>query len=405
MKQQTKDKLRFYIEFIRYYILHPVRSVIFYIGFCYAAFASMYMLPDSDPDSIEYVAWIYHFNATLTTIVVYFLLVGLFTLYDASARRRFVLTKKELTHTFSEHIGVLRSYEFLWDAACFVILPLIFGMEIFKEPLCLLFGRESFSPWAAYAWYLLIIFPVYMVINILSRVRARDFWRELSYENACGMHFDVLKLIGFYILVLFGYSFFSRFYLPIIPHLLKQFKNPAVLLAILVIIFLICSFWYLRAFLVRRRFWKLLKKTCRENGYTLSKIRAPYRSLFTKNGEYAFTVKAHEKTYACKMLAAINRGADMLFFENGDGVCRRVLKVRGVELPIKTYNKKFCYDFEYEGADAKILILSPSPITPYVGVGGIKHALDNGSIVHGYVIYAGQGFVNALNRNCVGRMR
>ena len=105
------------------------------------------------------------------------------------------------------------------------------------------------------------------------------------------------------------------------------------------------------------------------------------------------------------MLAAINRGAEMLFFENGEGVCRRLLKVRGVELPIKTYNKKFRYDFECEGADAKILILSPSPITPCVDEGGVKHILDNGSIVHGYVIYAGQGFVNALNRNCVGRWR
>ena len=50
MEQQTKDKIRYYTDLVRYYLFHPVRSVIFYFGFCYAALASIYMLPDSDPD-------------------------------------------------------------------------------------------------------------------------------------------------------------------------------------------------------------------------------------------------------------------------------------------------------------------------------------------------------------------
>ncbi len=405
MEQQTKDKLLSYIEIVRYYLFHPVRAVIFYFGFCYAALASIYMLPDSDPEKIGYVAWIYHFNVTLTTIVVCIILSGLFTLYDATARRRFVLTKKPLVHTFSEHLGVLRSYEFLCDAAAFLVLPLMVGQTIFIHPICLLFGREEFSFWGSYGWYLLIVFPVLMVINILSRVRARDFWRDLSYDDARSMRFDGIKLVAFYVLVLFGYSFISRFYLPMIPFLLRQFKKPAVLLVLAAIVLLITCFWYLRAFSVRRKFWKLLKKTCRENGYELSKIHAPYRSILTKNGKYEFTVKAHGKVYACKMLACANRTADMIFFENGAGACRKVLKIRGVELPIKTYNKKFRYDFDYEGADAKVLILSPSPLTPYIEEGGRMHILDNGSTIHGYFLYAGQGFVNALNRNCVGVWR
>ena len=406
MEQQTKDNIRYYTDIIRYYLFHPVRSVLFYIGFCAAAFASISMLPDSDPELVGYVAWIYHFNATLTSLVVYLFLTGLFTLYDSTARRHFVLTKKELTHTFSEHIGVLRSYEFWWDAAGFVVLPLVWEQTVLFHPLCLLFGREEFSFWQGYAWYLLIVFPVLMVINVLFRVRARDFWRDLSYEDARRMRFDAIKLGAFYVLILFGYSFLARFYLPLIPFLLRHFiQNPTRLLVLAVILLLILSLRHLRAFSVRRRFWKLLKKTCRENGYDLSSIRAPYRSLLTKNGKYEFTVKAHGKTYACKMLAAINRGAEMIFFSDGEGVCRRVLKVRGVELPIKTYNKKFRYDFDCKGADAKVLILSPAPLTPYVEEGGRKYVLDNGSLFRGYVVYAGQGFVNALNRNCVGIWR
>ena len=405
MEQQTKDKIRYYTDLVRYYLFHPVRSVIFYFGFCYAALASIYMLPDSDPDRIEYVAWIFHFNATLTTLVVYLLLTGLFTLYDGTARRRFALTKKPLVHTFSEHLGVLCSYEFWWDAAGFVVLPLIVEQKFLTYPLCLLFGREDFSFWGGYGWYLLIVFPILMVINVLFRVRAREFWRELSHADAQSMRFDGVKLAAFYVLILFGYSFISRFYLPIIPHLLRLLTKPVALIPLAAIVLLIASLWYIRAFFVRRRFWKLLKKTCRENSYELSKIRAPYFSLFTKNGNYEFTVKAHGKTYACKMLACVNRGADMIFFSDGEGVCRKVMKVRGVELPFKTYNKKFRYDFDCEGVDAKVLILSPSPLTPYVEEGGRTFILDNASTIHGYYLYAGQGFVNALNRNCVGVWR
>ncbi len=406
MEQQTKDNIRYYTDIIRYYLFHPVRSVIFYLGFCMAAFASIAMLPDSDPDLVGYVAWIYHFSATLTSLVVYLFLAGLFTLYDATARRRFVLTKKELTHTFSEHIGVLRSYEFWWDAAGFVVLPLVWEQTVLFHPLCLLFGREEFSFWQGYAWYLLIVFPVLMVINVLFRVRARDFWRELSYEDARRMRFDAIKLGAFYVLILFGYSFLARLYLPLIPYLLRfLYKNPVSLVVLVVILLLLFSLRHLRAFFVRRRFWRLLKKTCRENGYEFSHIRAPYRSLLTKNGNYEFTVGAHGKTYACKMLAAIHRGADMVFFSDGEGVCRKILKIRGVEFPIKTYNKKFRYDFECEGADAKVLILSPAPLTPHIEEGGRTYILDNGSTLHGYYLYAGQGFVNALNRNCVGIWR
>ena len=58
----------------------------------------------------------------------------------------------------------------------------------------------------------------------------------------------------------------------------------------------------------------------------------------------------------------------MIFFSDGEGVCRKVMKVRGVELPFKTYNKKFRYDFDCEGVDAKVLILSQRKSAPVSAV-------------------------------------
>ena len=43
----------------------------------------------------------------------------------------------------------------------------------------------------------------------------------------------------------------------------------------------------------RIKFIRALKKTCRENGFTLFELKRPYRSIFRDNGKYTFGVEAN----------------------------------------------------------------------------------------------------------------
>lgn len=403
MKRETKEKLCYYADMVRYYLFRPLRAYLFYMAFRTASLASIYVLPDSDPEIVGYHALRFHLTCSFSILIVFAFMTGLFVLYDPMARRRFVRKKKDDNGMFSEHLGVIMSYDFWCDLLGLMIMPAVMREELFSHILYVYFRLENFSFWQGYGLYLLTILPIFAVIQLLFRVRTREFWRELSEKDTKGIHGDAAKLGLFYLLILFGYSWLGRFYLPMIPTLISLIKKPAVLAAIAAILLFLALYSRLRAFRIRRKFFRMLKKTCRENDFALSKITHPYLSILTKDKEFHFTVKAYGKTYACKLLAATSRSAQMVFFHNGEGVYRKMLSIRGVELPISMFKKKFYYEFDEGGmVDHKVLIVSPAPHTILIEGGNRTYFLDNGASVNGNFLYAGQAFLNALNRNCIG---
>ena len=156
-------------------------------------------------------------------------------------------------------------------------------------------------------------------------------------------------------------------------------------------------FFALRAWRIRRCFFKNLKKVCAEYGFEIEQMNRPYLSLFLYRSGVNFRLHANGKTYDCKLFSAMRRHWDMYFHENGTLKTRRAFRFRRVEF--------FCftseYDFAFESEHTKICIVAPVPKAISAGNEHWHRPIDTGTKVGDYRIFSSTGFLNALVRDCV----
>lgn len=172
---------------------------------------------------------------------------------------------------------------------------------------------------------------------------------------------------------------------------------PVVLLALLAFgahLYHVC-----RAIRIRRRFLKNLKRTCREYGFTYTRIKRPYASLFRLNHEVNFTLQANGKTYDCKFFASVRRHCPLFFHEDGVLHCTHSLRFRRVEYLCWSTR----YDFSFASEHEKVCIVCPVPATVYAGDERWHRPIDTGMAVGGYRIFSSSGFLGALTRDCIER--
>lgn len=148
----------------------------------------------------------------------------------------------------------------------------------------------------------------------------------------------------------------------------------------------------------RRGFIRKLKKECAAKGYALSKIRCPYISLFRVLVGENFTLKANGKTYSCRFIGGTRRSAPLGIMEDGTAVYYLVFKFFKMTLRERTKEFRFGYESPYR----KVLIVNPVPkSTVAAETNGRFVEIDNGDVRGDYIIYTGQGFINALERDSV----
>ena len=363
-------------------------------------------------DDINYFA-----ASALAMLIAYIFLDGIFVLYDPTARRRFCKNPPKETGMFSEWKFALCSYEFLSKTVMMTIFPAFLWTKYFIYPIATFFRRTDFSQWEIYGLYLLTVLPIFAVIDLFMRVRTRRFWRTLDEDEAMGKRLDGLAVVMLCVLIIFGLGFISSFYFITISTLITVLLMPEVGLTVFAVILLIFLFHYIRAFRLRFRFLRKLKKVCKEEGVALSKISHPYRSIFfKKSNTYEFTVTMNGKVYACKIISAVFKSVPMIFCDKDSGYFKFGFQVRKNDL--FTFRSWFTHGFEAPEADQKILIVNPAPHvmkaiqlhtvfssenTAFVTEGKFERPLDNASAIYGATVLSGSGFINAVKRNCLDK--
>lgn len=412
MIRDKTETFRFYIfRFLRLFIFYRVYLAI--IETC----SSISYQQVGDPESINYNPLMHHGSLAFSIILLFIFLAGIFILYDPTARRRFAKNPPEEKHLYSEWLHVLLTYEFWAEIVFLAVFPLIWKTDIFLHPLWILFRRDDFNEMQTYLLYLAIILPIFFVIEMISRVKTRRFWRDLNTEDALDMGFDALKLVGLSILLIFGYPFLSQFYSFTLILIIAAAFLPSTLIGIAILMILLWIFSLFRAFRIRRKFLRKLKKFCLKEKIEISKISRPYLSLLLrKNHDFHFTVKRGGKTYACKMIAAKSKNAQMVFLDEDMGYFKYSFSFRGKETVF--LRLKFYHSFEAENADKKVYIISPVPreiraVSTHVSFQTEKtqfiteskrfRTLDNASLLYDSILFSGEGFLGALERDCLDR--
>ncbi len=107
----------------------------------------------------------------------------------------------------------------------------------------------------------------------------------------------------------------------------------------------------------RRRFVKDLQALCLREGYTLSAVAHPYRSIYKLTDGEDFNVIKGDKKYSCKFIYARSKGTPVLLA--GDGTLKLIHIVRVAKTEVfRYYTQK---QFGYQSDDRKVLILHPVP--------------------------------------------
>lgn len=402
------------LELYRFRYFRVFRTVILYWLLTKGVTASLLTgdLMEDDP-------FFAHGMAALSMLVIFFLLSGIFILYDPTARRHFCKAPPKETGIFSEALFVLRSYEFLVEAALLIFLPLLFGLDLYVHPLYLFFRRTDFGFLGTYALYLLTVLPIFLLLEVFMRVRTRRFWRSLTYEVARDKHLDAVALIFLSLLVLVAGPWIANIYLVTAAMLIGVIWKYGifVLLAVACGLLLCFFFMYARAWRIRHGFLKRLQRVCREEHVTLSRIHRPYLSLFTqKRADFQFTVEMHGKTYACKMIGAMAKNMPMLFCDSDTGYFKYGYQFRGKDIVF--WRAWFTHGFEAPEADHRIIIVTPAPRimraiqmhtlfatdnVTFISEGKAERPLDNASQIYGATVFSGGGFINALRRDCLDK--
>lgn len=364
---------------------------------------------------VSFFLWVAEYYTDTTCYVI--VAVALFTFYslckqtfkfDESIRVPYL--EKGL-QSFSEKAKtVLKRYDF-WVISCFTAL-LFFAVPL-KSFTVVLAGNKTdiLSKLKILAFCL----PVFTLLNFLAALAAMKDWDKGStgkkgYSKAAFAE-EIAVITGVY--TIGGVVLVLLF--PYVSGITDIFKGTegvfssntvtAIAVILLAIIIIPPAVRTVRALLKRRAFIKQLKKVCEQKEYILSDIKVPYGSLFQPYSGESFTVKTDKKTYSCKLICGIKKNVPVTLYENGTGEYIHTFNIgaKGAKVELFRYVKKF--NFGYESQHDKVVISVPVPRFMQMNKAGKIFPVDNGEEIGDYRLFAGTGFINALERECVDGAR
>ena len=256
-----------------------------------------------------------------------------------------------------------------------------------------------------------VCLPVFVLLGVIASVTASKDWKKDGVSNkkyTAAAYYEqaaiatVAYIMGGTVLV-----YISPYFLGI-TGILKGLGEAITVNGLITILCIIAAvillpplFRGIRALNKRRAFIKQLKTACSRKGYELSEIKVPFKSLFQPYTGESFTVQTDKKIYSCKLLCSLKKSVPMVLHEDGRGEHIHIISIgkKGARLEIFRYVKAF--NFGYESEHDKVLIVVPVSKFMQTNRAGKIFDVDNGEVIGDYKMFAGTGFINALERECI----
>ena len=190
----------------------------------------------------------------------------------------------------------------------------------------------------------------------------------------------------------------------------KDDRNTLFKLVFIASLIMLCinGIHYIRAFFVRKKFYKRLKKICQEKQAELSPFYRPYLSILRLGNNQTFTLKHNEKTYSCQMICIKRKGDSVYISENGELEVMHTMFLGKFGPLSKILKENLSYvtslNFGWDVDDTKIkkiLIIAPVSAKMFAGTVERNTPIYVGEKIGKYTVYNGTGFINAIDRNCI----
>ena len=319
--------------------------------------------------------------------------------FNRRAKRRFIESfgSSQNPHKKNSPFLVIRSLDFYSDATFCCLLsfisPFVFQYADIEK---LFFENVKLQPSIQKICIGIFISTMFLLVQWFTIFDIRKKWmrdKEISSKNEILMiaaylcFITAVYTVGFYI---------AMAYVPGLSAYIFLFKQLFwEILIVLAIIFLLINFNRIHK---RKKFISSLKKVALTSDYILSDIKKPYLSVFKQTEGASFTVTAHKKTYHCKLISGKRKGVPIIFSDQGFLLYRRIIRLGKSEL-FSIYSK---YDYSFQSDMKKCLIITCVPAQCYFkDSNGHMRPIDTGEKIGEYTIYSSQGFLGALERDCL----
>lgn len=358
-----------------------------------------------------------------------------FAIYQREEREVCLQNKDNITFSFWENLPQRLSNRFFWSKIivfflCFLQWPITVGfwriLELFPASLGL-------SPTLQRLCLLPLFLIAVIAIDCYTGIEAKRFWLETpsrlskmqlwkSRKKKKAQVYSpfrlLLRLMGYTLIYLVG-AFMLAIVIPV------TFSICAIIVMLLAnkyIFFTLLAVILLAFFLTFRKRWlfiRALKKLCRKNGFCLYGLHRPYLSILRECKGHNFDLEANGRLYRCRMLASVKRSNKVYIDEDGSytrvfafhvplpqfvksrGYVQTFQRGNGDNRELFQIRSVVDYRFETDRNETKILILNPVARRVMRTVAGHAVELDNGERVGEYIIFTGNAFLRALERDCI----
>jgi hypothetical protein len=124
-----------------------------------------------------------------------------------------------------------------------------------------------------------------------------------------------------------------------------------------------------------------------------------YLSLLHQPSGASFTLHQGDQSFACKLICGIRKSSPLFLDAAGNAKTVHTIRIGRVDL----FHFVTSFRFDFESDHKKIIVITPIPHKVFRSGGGANKEIDVGEKINEYQIYNATGFLNAIERNCLGK--
>lgn len=345
----------------------------------------------------------------ICSLFVYNSVIGISTTYDPISRDEVMENTHGSRGALPSLKGIFcyRSF-FIESATTTGTLTLAALLGASPEIFGMFYTGEGHSPYEAGIFPALVTFPTVLFLCFVARFEAVRYWKYL-YRTLNGKQIESkTKLILRVLFVLVLYPIVLPF-IPILFYVAVTVWGAiaAAAIAMTIPVFLITLFlaiyglWWLRVIFAMRKRMKFLgkmKESAEKMRFAVTEIKNPRLSLVSKKLRCSFSLVRENERYDCLVIGNPRYRVPVCFTSESKGHYRHRI---GTPKHNITLESKF--DYSLNSDNKKILIISPTPKHAFITEGDKEKRLFTADKLWDFVLYESDGFVGALERDCLGR--
>ena len=345
----------------------------------------------------------------ICSFFVYNSVIGISMTYDLFSRDEVMENTYDSKGELPSFKGIFGYKSFLIETATITaVLTVMALVGASPEIFGMLYTGEGHSPYEAGIFPALVTMLIILLLCFFARFEAVRYWKQLyrtanldAVESKTNLILRVVFIVVLYPIVLPFMPLLAYVFVTVAGAIAAVAVAMTIPVFIITLLLVIYGLWWLRVlFAIRKRnkFISRMKDSAAKMRFTVTEIKNPRLSFISKKRKCTFSLIRDNEIYDCLIIGNPRYRVPVCFTSETKGHYRHRI---GTPKHNITLESKF--DYSLEGSNKKILIISPTPKHAFVTEGDKEKRLFTADKLWDFVLYESDGFVGALDRDCLGR--